>query len=423
MQDLDLEKKLFTKRKKFRWIFLSYLLAACTTPSIDEDVQVQQQVLGTNPEVDPAKLFVFTDLSIVEDPVRTTCSGPKPADCGVWTFAKMMSSLAGTSNYSRVSIITEFFLRSWIKDQEINTFTIQKRDQILPMVIQSWKDNSGTSGKLDFSKAPFRLLSIVNRMDLRKKDKDGNYNSAGEGRFVFGVVDGDGNALPFTIIFEYNLAASECEHVKSWAMAWGKLHSMEFDDHTSEIEGGFNEQLELITRHFTSIGIAKNRPNGSAINQVRTNEIALDSPWELREFTLQCPPSLSPVDTSPLCKNALLRPTTVKQTPDASLANSELLSDFINRNEAAILDGTYNVPEKFNGEPLLGGSAPTPTSWTPPGINNPVARDIFALNTCNGCHGNETSTSFLHIETRPTGSESGLSTWLDTLDIPRRIWI
>jgi len=48
--------------------------------------------------------------------------------------------------------------------------------------------------------------------------------------------------------------------------------------------------LSSATREYDRPVVVRNaaptKGNGSAINQIRTNEIALRSPWELREFTL-----------------------------------------------------------------------------------------------------------------------------------------
>src|SRR5690606_792741 len=112
--------------------------------------------------------------------------------------------------------------------------------------------------RLDLSKAPFRLLAIVNRIDLRSDG--GGYGGggviggpiraadapgamiapdamiapapmpvhAGEGRFVFGVLDPQGRPLPFTVIFEYELPASDPREVLGWARSWHALGEVPF---------------------------------------------------------------------------------------------------------------------------------------------------------------------------------------------------
>ena len=158
----------------------------------------------------------------------------------------------------------------------------------------------------------------------------------------------------------------------------------------------YNAALEDITEQFVTAGAnPANLPNKSALNQIRTNEVALDSPWELREFRIQGPGHYD---------SGHLRSVTVAMTPDLSFNLTSTLADFINQNETAILSGNYEVPLVLpSGSPFLGGNAPTPFGmiWDgSPGcssINNPDARHNFSLTTCSGCHAGETATPFLHI--------------------------
>ena len=76
---------------------------------------------------------------------------------------------------------------------------------------------------LCLSKAPFRLLSIVNRIDLWKSDEKGVAPiDAGEGRFVFCLTEGfsseedsyirnEAHPIQFTVIFEYEQGAVSFE--------------------------------------------------------------------------------------------------------------------------------------------------------------------------------------------------------------------
>ena len=50
--------------------------------------------------------------------------------------------------------------------------------------------------------------------------------------------------------------------------------------------------------------------------------------------------------------------------------------------------------------------------WQAPGISEPELRHKFSLNTCDGCHGGETFTSFFHVLPRPEGLQSRLSSFL-----------
>jgi hypothetical protein len=219
--------------------------------------------------------------------------------------------------------------------------------------------------------------------------------SAGEGRFVFGVLDSTGTALPFTVIFEYRLQADSFGKVRDWAKCWHNLGNMgDFDE-------AYLAELEKITDSYSGRNIAPGRPNGNALNQLRTDEIALTFPWELREFKLSSP-------------SGDLLPDTVKVTPDLTFNGTPKLAKFINDNEAAILAKAHDVPPSFEGQPFLGGSSLNPQPvWNAAGVNNAQARHLFALSTCNGCHGRDANLpNFTHVGVRGPNDVAALSGFL-----------
>jgi hypothetical protein len=156
------------------------------------------------------------------------------------------------------------------------------------------------------------------------------------------------------------------------------------------------------------------KPNGSALNQLRTNEIALTGPWELREF--QVAPKGDPLA-------GLLKEVTVKQTPDLSLNHTSTLVGYVSASTGTILSGTYVVPLEFPpGTHFLGGSALTPggmfwNNGTSPTITNRQARHLFSLGTCNACHAGETQTAFTHVKPAPFGATAGLSGFLTGISV------
>jgi hypothetical protein len=124
----------------------------------------------------------------------------------------------------------------------------------------------------------------------------------------------------------------------------------------------------------------------------------------LREFTLS--------------GNGTLQPDTVKLTPDTSFMGQAILANFVNQNESAILEERHDVPNTFEGVAFLGGSSINNLDrWVAEGITNNEARHKFSLNTCNACHGDETNTVFLHINTREAGAEASISGFLDGIDV------
>jgi hypothetical protein len=214
--------------------------------------------------------------------------------------------------------------------------------------------------------------------------------------------------MPFAVIFEYGIQKDNCLELQQWAAEWYDLSNLTLGS------PAYNAALEDITEQFVTAGAnPANLPNKSALNQIRTNEVALDSPWELREFRIQGPGHYD---------SGHLRSVTVAMTPDLSFNLTSTLADFINQNETAILSGNYEVPLVLpSGSPFLGGNAPTPFGmiWDgSPGcssINNPDARHNFSLTTCSGCHAGETATPFLHID--PQQSPAGLSGFLTGITV------
>jgi hypothetical protein len=342
---------------------------------------------------------------VIEDPVRTN---PQAGEKAVWTFKYLIEQMAGDTEPSDFVM---HWLMQWTVDQNINGSHVPARSQIWDKVIEPWLVASGGK-KLDLTLAPFKLLAIVNRMDLRAQKSTGKFLSAGEGRFVFGVLDKDRKPLPpvagpavggFTVIFEYKLIASEPAHVKDWARRW---HALGRSEPGSQ---AYNKRLENITKRFSHkrLGIRHGLVNHSPLNQVRTNEIALSVPWEMREFVLDP-------------NSGQLVQHTVAGTPDFVAFNgTPEFAQFINDNDTALLDGSFVLPEAFHAAAAPVGPftkdaipgfdfrtfsahelAPGVFSipWSAAGIGNNDARHAFAMTTCGGCHGlDETGTPFLHV--------------------------
>jgi hypothetical protein len=416
------------------------LVANKAVPLVDfRNVQPGQIVplrrIGTWRRVNPKKSLVITHLDVVENPDRTfnPCTGAG-TPMGPWTFGYLMTQMA---NQPATGIHPSTFVRNWLNkwmnNQTVNGWTVAQRQKIQTLVIDPWVAASGGPTRpLNLAIAPFKLLAIVNRVDLRNNTTYGGGN-AGEGRFVFGVIDrtGTGGTEPypgtgsrncretqFTVIFEYGIDRRGCA-IRDWGRQWYNLRHFVLGSAT------YNNALQAITDQFTAAGVAPHKPNGSALNQLRTNEVELqlgvvDPPlWELREFRIGGdPPGVSP---------GQLEEVTVKQTPDLSRNRTALLTDYVNLNTPDILTQTHDVPEIFQWQLFLGGSSLAPrdpflavdvnTHWNNPRrgpfITNRQARHLFSLNTCNACHTGETNTVFTHIKPAPFGTEAGLSGFMN----------
>jgi hypothetical protein len=338
---------------------------------------------------------MITDLSVVND-ARAT--GPN----GAWSFGGLIQAMSGTTNPSRFVVS---WMKTWETNQSVNGFTIPARPSIRNEVINPWKAKDGQPNVADdqwnvnFANAPFRLLAIVNRLDLTGGTPT-NVENAGEGRFVFGVLNAAGQPLPFTVIFEFEQLATSRAQLRGWAQQWHALGALPFG-------APFNAALQQITDRFSGKDKAPNKPNGSPLNQLRTNEIALSfaNGWELREFKID---------------GGFLKPSTTLQSPSNSFQNTAVLRQFIADNEPEILDGGFRIPVRFNNAPFLAGasliappSAPPAFKWIVPTPVNNEARHKVALGSCNGCHHLETGTmNFLHVANRAPTAEAALSGFL-----------
>ncbi|WP_263436629.1 CARDB domain-containing protein [Stigmatella hybrida] len=329
--------------------------------------------------IDRQAELVITSLSVVEDPVRT-------APGGAWHFGTLMKAMAGNQD---PSALVRQWLRTWNTAQTVNGMTLPARTQLQTLVLGPWEQRSGGASKpLDFSTAPFRLLAIVNRMDLRQPGVQ-----AGEGRFVFGVLDAQGRPLEFTLILEYTLPGSSPEAILAWARDWHALGQLGLGS------ANYKAKLQQITDRFTAAGVMPSRPFGSAINHVRTNEAALSTLWEMRDFSLSAEG---------------LKPAATALTPDFGFNNSNALGNFIRANEDAILAEQHQVPAVFSGAPFLAAGVRVPDEtffWRAPSVSV-EARHKFSLNTCSGCHAGETKTDFTHILPRAAGQASNLSLYM-----------
>lgn len=382
--------------------------------------------------VKSASQLMVTDLRVVEDQRRTN---PLRGQNAVWSFKYLIEQMAGDENPGE--FVMEW-LTQWERDQAINGHIATARPDMRTLVIDPWLAASG-GNRLDLNKAPFKLLAIVNRMDMRAHEADGSVVSAGEGRFVFGVLDSEGKPLPpsagpapggFNVIFEYELPASNMRQLGEWTKRWKDLGRHQVGSRQ------YNDALERITRRFTDRGRAVGKPNDNALNQIRTNEVALGATWELREFV---------IDGS----TGVLRQKTVALTPDSITLNGTAeLSGLLNENQSEILDNSYQMPlwreaassivgpfqpghfndfeqRTFTKKLLIEGLDFYDIPLSASGIQRNEVRHRFALNTCNGCHRDETGTDFVHVGFSeentlpgPMGKSAALSAFMTGIQLP-----
>lgn len=413
-------------------------------PKIFEIEQLEKGILqklpvivavgGSSASIDEEKSLMVRALPVVEDPGRTfnpcTQTG---TPSGVWTFWELMRQLASPNPSSIASdAATSAFILNWLNmwdnPQNVNSELVPARNAVQPKIIQPWLTASQGAGappgelKPEFS--PFKLTAIVNRLDLRG-NTGYSVSNGGEGRFVFTAIDvstcqvlENGGAKGFNVIFEYGINKKTCQSLKAYGQEWADLSNMVLGS------AAFNQALEDITLQFSQSGTNTAKPNESSLNQIRTNEVALAFPWELREFNLMASGNLDMVDVK-------MEPA-VKYNAKVNNGDVQLMVDWINANAVDIAANDYEVPLSLptggGSTPFRGGKAHTqfPPTGSPPSahhwngtpaagtsfILNDDARHQFSLNTCSGCHGGETQTFFTHVDPVTYGTVATLSGFL-----------
>lgn len=428
---------------------LSVATAACSGTIDDVESAEDYDRLATSEEnlsraVDASKELLITDFSVIESAEETTFDSTHPSGVskrGAWSFGRLVHNMLPKADRDSAEAASRFvynWLGQWELDQQPNPLVVSlsgKRTRVRDFVIEPWKAASGCAAGtadadcvLDMGKAPFRLVAIVYRPDLRKLATDTAPGHAGEGRFVFNLLV-DGKPVKETVIFEYSLPIATNMHVLTWAYRWHLLGSFPFGSM-------YNALLRTITNNFAGPDQDLRRPNGNAINQVRTNELALKhragcaSPavppalcpplersafptqklWELREFHL----TTSGLKQVPMAQEPS-RDFDVAVRKDGTRiigtgARSGELAKWMLDNQADILAGKHTVPSEWlanssyvgSGVPAWGAGGTFQYGGTV--VPAPV-RASFALNTCAGCHRHEVSTAtgsaptltFLHI--------------------------
>ncbi len=460
----------------------------------------------------PERELLITNSAVVDD-ARAKYPGP-------WSFGGLVNELVGED---KAPACMRAWLETWVVGQNVNGFDVPARPGIMAKVIEPWQKRDGfdpKSGKPWMPKienAPFRLLGIVNRMDLcaaqladvvghtreqwktagkqalfdalldratsspgtgpgaphpkitvpalavlnlaafeqklrieprfqnnRQSSRSfGPYGAMhdelqfGEGRFIFGAVDEQGQPLPgdWTVIFEYKLPgegepkkkpasapdadakelpkadlerATHTRTLSEWTAMWHALGGLEPGTEAYAVK------LEKITRIFTHRFPLNDK---IPIGQVRTSEAAFGAGREFRQFSLKD-------------DQLVLEP--LAQTPAPEFAKKDgpetrVLAEFLREGSALIRSGIHIVPQslKLRNEviPVLGGNAIIPADkpdfrWDMHnGVAGPVRR-IFSLNTCTGCHAGETACTGLHVSPRADGGAAVLSSFLRMDGIP-----
>ena len=406
------------------------LMAGCGNVSLD-GADPGEEAVGERTSALTAtatQSLLITATSVTRNPTRTEdpCSTTVGDEDKAWTIGHLLKKEA-----QRRSVNPSTYVNGWMNSW---TGTTTINGQTVPPLLgtetrNNWKAFANGDASLPLHKAPFWLLAIVNRIDLREHRPLGE-PLGGELRFVFGFLGASQNNPPCpttageaeaAIIVEYSPNKSDENQVRDYARRWLDLSNMTMN--TSE----YRDALQNLTEEVV---------NNGKLLRIRTNEFRFGDNgkvWDLAEFEHD--------------SSNILRRTTVKQAPTMALINgSQLLSDWTWNNRQALFAnafdwelartnravteppiGSYSVPDKFpNTNTFFRGGVNTlsggfPGYWSgplPTGLSNnqlsewKEARFRFSVGTCNGCHSEETGTNILHILPSAVGSEATRSPFL-----------
>ena len=216
--------------------------------------------------------------------------------------------------------------------------------------------------------APFRLIAIVNRVDLADGACSGY---PGELRYVYAAIDPvTGKGLDLTLILEIPYPSTH--PAAEWARRWQTLATLTGGEYTAG--------LAALTREIQS------QADPLRV-RLRSNEIALSDPadpsWEMREFRVQIHDGALGFAQVPL-----------EFTPRAD-ADPAILSAYVLDHAGEIEGAGVALPEELRaGAASIDGPD---FSWSVLGVSDRLRR-AFSVQTCNGCHGGDTpSLPFRHI--------------------------
>jgi hypothetical protein len=324
----------------------------------------------------------FRELMVVDEFVTDDPRG-KNTDSGPWSFRHIVETVtpAGMTPSDYVRNVFE----SWDRVNKINSYSVIPRPEVRSVLICPWLKRNPENGcdadckscdaeVLDLAQAPFRLMAIANRLDLRYQRTA--HAPAGEGRLAFGLTNGasddpDATPLRMTVIFEFANPTQNGETPREWAERWHRLGEEGLP------EDDFKASLQEITDALIS---------AESLRQIRTNERDLEWRWEFREFV----PDASGVP----------QPSVTTNTPDASMNGSLQLREYLLANRDKVMAEIGVVPDR-----LCGGAAPGILVWRAD-VDEPL-RKAFANQTCNGCHMTEQVPvdAAFHISPQRTGRE------------------
>jgi hypothetical protein len=324
----------------------------------------------------------------------------------------------------------------------------------------------------DVGDGPFRLLAVVNRMDLAGDiDERGIIDAAkqprsfGEARLIFGLVDKDyeantGRPYPMTFIIEYRLPALDASYnviegydhtnnlfddaawrtqMERWGKVWRQLSA--WDPTASTQARAYRDYLQKIVARFAKpenfVALRANleiKKDGETEYELREWYMLKSDQWVLiprkpRDEPYDCGNN---VDLARLVEHywdatrgdldmARVRPANPLKVLGYNVPRTTRESPFAMGNTLA------GCPVDKQGQPTLFEMAATPGEqnritapfgrarqnfvWSIPNLFE-QRRHQFAIRTCTGCHSKEAGVFGFHVFPRMAGERSRLSAFL-----------
>lgn len=426
-----------------RYLFSLFLmkLGICLTILLALPAVAGRRPSYESHEIDVEKELLITDPAVV-DSAYAAYPGP-------FSFGHLIDELAGERGAK--GLILDW-VSLWEEDQEVNQRVVEARPAIREKLIDPWKAKDGCAGcsddewDIDLAHAPFRLLAIVNRLDLgtgvfideREKVSivtNSQYYSSttAEVRFVFAALKPDGSSLEggFTMILEYGMRFQQRfrdrelpDAIFKYAAYWHELGSF------TRMDQAYLKALANIT----SVVTQRDRERSlRGLKDPKGREIVLEMPPSAEPLLLQIRTNdgaLGDVREFRQCRvsGGEMRADRLAATPAAVFLEEgsreqRSLVRYLNDNERAIKNGTHVFPFSIRGRsnrhPLrvVGGNALVTDNdpnfhWELRRVRDREVRRRISMGTCNGCHSGETGTSFFHIAPRKAGEASVLSPFL-----------
>lgn len=428
--------------------------------------------LDCDPTLKKEKSLYITDIAVVEDEFRTYNpygSGSGNPN-GVWTFGTIMANIENGTHSDGLRGFLKDWVKTWTMNQSVNSQTIESRDSVVETMIAPWLQKANNNSSLNVTSnnwesiwdttnatnlrtvSPFKLIAIVNRIDLRGNSAySSTISNAGETRFIFTLINPITGKIPINpnqtasqqidgigfvdwrgmnVIFEFgNVQTTNCT-LKDLAQQWFDLSDPSYSFGTPSVDNTYKQALQDITDLVTSVNSAPSKTNGSAINRIRTNEklfATFDTvftseeawelqDWEFRQFELDV--TTSKLKMVPLTNNP---PVTANYAPNIEedyssisppITNHQVIDWIYSGHKFQVKHGNFNLPtnllagsgivrreetQYFDLDPIYLVSKDASYNATTPSLEAKTIRQQLSLNTCVGCHNGETKTRFTHI--------------------------